>query len=690
MLRLIEDTNYTHGVVSDTPSWLLPPGALAAASNMIFDVPGIARQRGGSTALVSGAQTAYGNMIGACYSQDVTTIEELYALGATGGVNLINKVTGAVTSLGATTFTGTGAIGRAARHFGFLHFPASDSANPYRQSVTVAGQTSSTSFTNAVVAQVAINNPQVTLTGADVTTNIKVGATVQITDATHTYLGRVVSIDTTKLFTVWPAPYWTNAAIPIGQLVIAPVFGGNGGACAASYQQRLLYGNSNDLAALSGLVADRRVYYSPLPTEVVTDAIGIQNGGATFVSPGLWPIKNYFEVPGADPIVAMESVSDNELLILTRGGVVIFVGVLATQTTTSAPGVTFDIYPLNTNAGCLADSSVQRTSAGIMWASAEGVFAYWPPLRRSPAHTGLRNMMEGKILNYWYSLVNGASFAIHGSAYVRNHYIVSGISGGVTFALACNLTSGAWAPLAAIDLFYAVFRPTIPSQVFALRFGTVGVTSFTNGQTVRYESLFAPDVAGQTKRDADGSVVAFSATSRSMTDDQQVERITRQVSVRSQSQMAAASVTANVGSRLDSTDTVGAESVVVGSLSNTSVLTVTAASNATPIVITTPAHGLQSEDQVDIHGVLGNTAANGRWRITVLSTTTFSLNQSIGNGAYTSGGDVKRVTEQEFLGTSVDIGQATWVKLDSAGTVDRFELHGVRVQALEIPRGFGR
>lgn len=67
--------------------------------------------------------------------------------------------------------------------------------------------------------------------------------------------------------------------------------------------------------------------------------------------------------------------------------------------------------------------------------------------------------------------------------------------------------------------------------------------------------------------------------------------------------------------------------------------TVTNATNASPIVITTSAaHNLQSGQRLQMSGIGGNTAANGTFFITVLSSTTFSLNGSNGNGAYTSGG----------------------------------------------------
>jgi len=66
---------------------------------------------------------------------------------------------------------------------------------------------------------------------------------------------------------------------------------------------------------------------------------------------------------------------------------------------------------------------------------------------------------------------------------------------------------------------------------------------------------------------------------------------------------------------------------------------VSAASNATPIQITTTvAHGFSNGNNVFIEGVAGNTAANGLWTITFVDASNFTLNTSVGNGAYTSGG----------------------------------------------------
>lgn len=63
------------------------------------------------------------------------------------------------------------------------------------------------------------------------------------------------------------------------------------------------------------------------------------------------------------------------------------------------------------------------------------------------------------------------------------------------------------------------------------------------------------------------------------------------------------------------------------------------ATAATPIVITTDdVHGLATGDFVKIADVGGNTDANGLWEVTVIDSTSFSLDTSSGNTAYSGGG----------------------------------------------------
>ncbi len=75
-----------------------------------------------------------------------------------------------------------------------------------------------------------------------------------------------------------------------------------------------------------------------------------------------------------------------------------------------------------------------------------------------------------------------------------------------------------------------------------------------------------------------------------------------------------------------------------GTLSAAETGVVTGATNATPIVITSANHGLTTGQRVTVASVGGNTAANGTWTITRVDADTFSLDTSVGNGAYTTGG----------------------------------------------------
>lgn len=107
---------------------------------------------------------------------------------------------------------------------------------------------------------------------------------------------------------------------------------------------------------------------------------------------------------------------------------------------------------------------------------------------------------------------------------------------------------------------------------------------------------------------------------------------------------------------------------------------ITGASNTAPITITTSgAHGLTNSSIVYISGVLGNTAANGFWAVTVLTATTFILNGSVGSGAWTSGGTVNVCTTATF---KADLAGTSGTSV--AGTITRTTtvLSGVSVKNL--------
>jgi hypothetical protein len=98
---------------------------------------------------------------------------------------------------------------------------------------------------------------------------------------------------------------------------------------------------------------------------------------------------------------------------------------------------------------------------------------------------------------------------------------------------------------------------------------------------------------------------------------------------------------------------------------------VTAATNASPIQITSNLHGLLSGTRITISGVGGNTAANGTFIITVVDNNNFTLNGTTGNGAYTSGGSwtTTYLTGSIYGDTDLDEGvegRSLWLRGASA------------------------
>lgn len=91
--------------------------------------------------------------------------------------------------------------------------------------------------------------------------------------------------------------------------------------------------------------------------------------------------------------------------------------------------------------------------------------------------------------------------------------------------------------------------------------------------------------------------------------------------------------------------------------------TITGATNATPIVITSNSHGYANGDLLLISGVEGNYAANGFRKVANQAANTYELqdldgNSIAGNGAYSSGGTSYKVTLEALAWTS-DTARAT-------------------------------
>jgi len=72
-------------------------------------------------------------------------------------------------------------------------------------------------------------------------------------------------------------------------------------------------------------------------------------------------------------------------------------------------------------------------------------------------------------------------------------------------------------------------------------------------------------------------------------------------------------------------------------------ISITSSTNATPIVITRASHGLTTGDTVVVTGHTTNTNANGTWEVNVLTSSTFELVGSVGNGVGGASGTFRKV-----------------------------------------------
>lgn len=123
-------------------------------------------------------------------------------------------------------------------------------------------------------------------------------------------------------------------------------------------------------------------------------------------------------------------------------------------------------------------------------------------------------------------------------------------------------------------------------------------------------------------------------------------------------------------------------------------LTVTGASNTSPITMTSPFHGLRNGDIVRIAGVTGNTAANGDFQIQNVTNNTFQLftlagAAVAGNGIYGGGGTIRELsslTPREKPGSQGGIHFSITVDPNVATT---FYIGGDRQEGPNLQRGPG-
>lgn len=678
-----EEKGFQLGMIQDEPSQLIPPGGVYYASNFLFDKQHMARKRGGTTALSGlGSITFTGQYLGALYADSQTltgsaTLRRVYTSRAQGGTRFdVWSTLGGANQLATSTVGGGGVVsspsGRPFQHTRFLLFPGQTGSAIAEGPAFVAG--ADTTGTNTVAAHpasasVTAGNSTITIGGGDLTTNYRAGMVAVIESATWSYVGAIVAIPSTTTFVVDPVP--TQTFTPTGVTVMQYSFMANtsvnvnktyqAGRVGCSWQQRIIWADISRFNGTTGVKERRsnRIIYSTLPGEANPFSTTAGCIGAVYLTNDGYPDLNYIDLPAQEQIIALVPIPTGDLLIFSQTSIYRLTGTLVTQTATTGGGqVTFDLRLVAQGFGAVSERSVQQTTRGVVFATANGIYAF--------SGNSIVNLMEDRVQSIWRTQPSGGT--VYGSAVVRDHYIIyasciplalanmprfQSQAGQVPSGLMVNLNTLAWGGIAAATttqgnvcmMFDSVVSPNDPTLILGLRqWDTTGAApADTGGQVVRLDTIFQPSATNIT--DSNGVSVLACMQSRSLNLDAYASQVLwRRGHVRVNLDQTVTNTSASVEALFQVRSDIstgytagaGATPQAVKQLSTTIPLLVTNATNATPIVVTIGGvtfTGIQNE-WIQVTGVTGNTAANGIWPVAASGSNTFSLTGSSGNGAF--------------------------------------------------------
>lgn len=542
--------NFFTGMVQDVPRHLIPDGAVYDAQNIVITNSGSLAKRGPSVSALSMATTMAPLEIGAQRSANSDGLSKLYSVGLLSGSLQLGSMAFSTDPQPLYKFNSSIAASNVGAYSVFgdsIVFPVTGSGPlawcggaDFRDAIanySASGLTVNTTAGNNVIPVLS----------AAVVSNIEIGGYVYLSNGgTDEYVGRVVNTAGSNIV-VDPPPInprtGTAAVTTYTNLDYYPVLGqvgsrndgqwassaGCSGVFVSGGDSRIVLGNVAITNSATGSVSyhPNRIVWS---VREASDSTVTNCDGLVQATRAGFPALNYIDIEDIEQIVALIPVGSGNMMVLGTKNCVMLSGYLLTQSggTTNASlsrgGITANIRGFSQQVGCLSAKSVQRTSAGVMFAASDGVYL--------TDGATLVNTMTKKIANSWGNFAaasntftfdsstfdgdnvfgSAGSFGVvYGSANINDsHYYISMPTGGYL----CDLRAQfGWTRVKAGQLDIAsstADADQTTNRIYACKFGASSTVAGID-RIIRIDPVVGP-TAGSV--DADGQSIDATLVTR--------------------------------------------------------------------------------------------------------------------------------------------------------------------------------
>ena len=554
-IQYASHANFFTGMVQDIPRHLIPDGAVFDAQNIVITNSGSLSKRGASETALSVATTMSPVEVGSQRSASTDGKSLLYPVALSGGYLQVGSMQFSAFTQPLSTYTSTisaTSTNTPTVYGDSLVYPIKGSASTplvWCGGASMSGAATYTSLLNTITTVRGNNTINVGATNA---ANTVVGGYIFMTNAViDEYVGRVVSVNSPNIV-VDPPFTWGTATVPktyttYSYYPVLPQVGVksdgqyvySAGCCAtftSGGDSRIVIADIQIKDALSGTVSShpnrimwsvREAFDATVSTYNDNVALAVADTGVcdglTHATRMGFPKLNFIDVEDIEQIIALVPVGSGNMMVLGTKNCVMLSGSLVTQqdtvnsTSLGRGGLTAGIRAFSQQVGCLSPKSVQRTTAGVMFAAQDGVYL--------TDGATLVNTMTKKIANLWGDSIagtglftfdksvfdgpdvfssSGAANSVYGSANINDsHYYVSMSTGGFL----CDLRAQfGWTRVKAGQLEIAGSTSDsdqTTNRIYAIkRLGSTLTASLD--RIIRIDPVVTP---ASTTTDADGSIV---------------------------------------------------------------------------------------------------------------------------------------------------------------------------------------